>query len=258
MILTAEDMYKEFLNMIKKESTSVISPTYFNSIINVSGQDQWIKEKVVETELDQKRIDDLQKLRVVTDGIGTYYVSVTETITLYPIIPDTSQNYVFSLPINPTTLINNNQSTTQHYSRYLRMLNVMFKINYVSNECELTGISDWMKANIMRSDKRAISYKNKYRKPKDSRLYYEVINDKIRLITETSSTGNSMRLEYLRYPRDIFFDPNRVTPNDVNCELPPQQQSEIVSLAAQTYLERAKDERYQSFLNEQMLMRFSK
>jgi hypothetical protein len=29
-------------------------------------------------------------------------------------------------------------------------------------------------------------------------------------------------------------------------------------MAVQTYLERAKDERYQSFLQEQMLMRFSK
>ena len=103
----------------------------------------------------------------------------------------------------------------------------------------------------MRSDQRNVILNNPFRKPKDSRLYYEILDGKIRLITGTNSIGYAMRLEYLRYPKQIFFDKDGN--NHVHCEFAPQQQKEIVDIAVRTYLERVMDPRYKSFLNEQAI-----
>ncbi len=250
MILTVTDMYKAFLAGIKKEQTTIAPPSTFNQLINEE-QDKWFKEKVYAVELDQKRIDDLQVLRVVTDGVYEY-----SGIVLNPIGPDTYNGYVFTLPINPAQHINNMWAgvpplaTQQTYPRYRRLLNIEFKIRYNDNECELIGISEWLKAHIMRSDQLSEIKENPYRKPKDSRLYYEIINNKIRLITGTSSTGVGMKLEYLRYPDVITF----VAINDplnVDCELLPEQQQEIVDRAVVTYIERSKNPRYQTISIEQ-------
>lgn len=247
MILTVTDMYKAFLAGIKKEQTSIVPPSTFNLLINEE-QDKWFKEKAVSIEIDQKRIDDLQVLRTVTDGVYKY------TDVLYPIRPDTLGGKVFTLPTNPVDSINNINITTgvtssQSYPRYRRLLNVMFKITYVDNECDNVGVSEWLPSNILRSDKRQSTLKSPYRKPSDEKLYYEIIGNKIRLINETSSTGYAMRLEYMRYPRTINF--STVVLDCVDCELLPEQQQEIVDKAVVTYIERSKNPRYQTINIEQ-------
>jgi len=258
MIQTTQDLYYAFLDGIKKSYTGTVVPSVFNRIINVWGQDEWVKQNAVEgIELNQKQIDDLSELRVVTDGAMVY-----ETNILYPIAPITGNSNQFYLPEKVFDLTNVN-GAVQTYPKYLRTLNVMFKLNYVENECDLEGVSDWLQVNIMRSDQRAPNLTSPYRKPKDDRVYYEKIQDRHRLITGTPSYGHSMRLEYIRYPRRIFFDiahpgdaanPN-YTPGtgSVNCEMQPHLIKEIVDLAIRIYLERVKEERYRTFLNEEMI-----
>lgn len=260
MITTTADMYRAFLDGIKKSETSIVKPSQFNRIINQWGQDEYLRTNAMEIELNQKKIENLEKIRVATDGIYTF-----NGTTIYPIAP-LSDN-VFEIPKYNFSInaIINGLVEVRTYPRYLRLLNVMFKLTYgAGQECSLTGVSDWLQAYIMRSDQRSVILDNPFRKPKDSRLYYEIIDGKVRLITGTTSVGYAMRLEYLRYPVEIFFNENNVpdtgipATGSVMCEFGPQQAQEIVEIAVRTYLERVKDPRYQSFLNEEIIKASSK
>jgi len=247
MIVSVIDMYKAFLAGIKKEQTSIVPPSLFNLLINEE-QNNWFKEKVLAIEVNQKRIDDLRILRTVTDGVYVYGSTV-----LHPLGLLTNSNYDFPLPVDPSTLYNPAGGLTAiFYPKYRRLINVMFKIQYVNNECGLKGKSDWLEARIMRSDQRTEIFKNPYRKPKDDRLYYEIIGNTVRLITNTDSIGYAMRIEYLRYPKVINFNSANITDtSNVNCELEPEQQQEIVDMAVVTYIERTKNQRYKSVSYEQ-------
>ena len=106
MLLTTEDNYKYFQDGIKKEQTSTVKPFLFNRIAN-DAQDIWLSEKVTEIEINQKRIDDLEVLRLVTDGIfifrDTNANPITETV-LYPLKPIEIGGVIqpiFILPVNP-------------------------------------------------------------------------------------------------------------------------------------------------------------
>ncbi len=286
MILeTTHQMYMSFLDGIKKYGTGAVDPDAFNRIINDWGQDQWIKENMRHgIELTQDLIDRLSVLRVITDGVYSYSKRI-DLDSKYPLLPlpandkVTSFQYLsaapllvavpqsdkyFKYPLSHSLEIS--AGTKVWYPPYLRLLSVAFKIEYVNNICGLTGISNWLDAKILRSDNKAVNYKNPFRKPKDDRLYYEIINEHFVLTTGTESKGDSMRLDYLRYPRRIYF--NKVNNNNpdleqtgepvydtsvsgsVNCELPNDLRQEVVDIAVRTYVERVKDPRYQSFINE--------
>lgn len=267
MLSTTQDIYLAFLDGIKKESTSVVTPFLFNRLINEWGQDLWLADKVTEIELNQKRIDDLEVLRVVTDGVYTWddpSLPAVNASLVYSITPDTTNGYIFTLPKDDSVAIPNTSGTNKKYPKYYRFLNVMFKIMYVSDSCGRTGESDWQWPYIMRSDNRATVYSNPYRKPTNDRLYYEIVNGKIRVETDTTSYPTKMRLEYIRWPHAIWFDSTAPTTESrnfshtagqgcVNCELPEAQKREIVDVCVRTYLERVKDPRYQSFLLEERI-----
>ena len=257
MLETTQQMYQAFNDGIQKEKTSVVTPSHWNRLIN-EGQEQWRKTVAKEIEVNQKRIDDLQVLRVVTDGIQEYPVGTV----LYPIAPITGNDYIFNLPVDSSANINNDQGVTQNYPRYWRMLNHLFKIEYHGNEYYANDvISEWLVPHIKKSDVN-IS-RNPYRKPKDTRLYSDIKKDILYLDTGTDSVGESVKLEYLRYPREIFFDETNPVDADnpdhtpglgsVVCELPPDQRQEIVDVTVRIHIERIKDPRYESFLVEERI-----
>jgi hypothetical protein len=261
MLDTTQEMYVAFLDGIKKSYTGTIVPEVWNRLINEWGQSEWLRRNVSDEqgiEFSEKQIADLEIIRNVTDGVDTY-----QSTPLFPIVPDLGSNYVFTYPVESNMMIRNDQSNLQAYPKFYRLLNVQFKINYIDNECGLTGVSEWLDARIMRSDQRVVFSKSPYRCPKDDRLYYERINGKLRLITGTSSTGHSMRLEYLRWPRRIFFDAlhpaDAINPDyipsvgSVNCEFRDEQRKEIVETCVRMFLERAKDPRYQTYMNEEII-----
>ena len=206
MLDTALDTYNTFLDGIKKTYTGTIKPSIFTRLINDWGIDEWLRHNVSENEgvdVTQKQVDDLQMLKVITDGSMTYNGDI-----MYPITPDTSNGYYFSKP-DGITPINNLSASTKVYPKYLRKTGIKFKLTYVNNICNLTGISDYLKAQVMRDGQQEIIEDNYYLKPTDDNLYYKQINNKFNLITGTQSTGYCMRLEYLRYPRPFYFDTNR-------------------------------------------------
>ena len=270
MILeTTRDLYFAFLDGIKKEYTGIVIPAVFNRIINDWAQVEWMRQNVSHVEgveITQKQIDDLQVLMVVCDGNIPILTSPLNPIApiatnVFP-VPDLPSGPTAS-PVGYTIGLQSYPAGVMQYPRLFRFLSVLFKINYVNNECDLTGISDWLEANIMRSDRESVIMNSVYRKPKDSRLYYRQVNRQVQLITGTQSYGVAMNLKYIRWPRSIFFDEQNqddvatadYTPGNgsINCELPSEIRKEIVDIAVRTYLERVRDPRYQSYLNDVMI-----
>jgi len=286
MILeTTYDLYMSFLDGIKKYGTGSVNPEAFNRIINDWGQDEWIRRTVRKgPEIVQEIQDKLSMLRVITDGKYHYSknIDLSDKYVLKP-IPSNSNitsmtnihgevvtnilpndDKYFPYPVGAPIIVNGVE-----YPPYLRLLDISFKIDYVDNICDLEGISDWLSANILYSDSKTILRSNPFRKPTDDRLYYELINENIVLTTDTPSKGVSIKLDYLKYPRKIFFnkenggDPyleqtsipdytggSTGTPGSVNCELPNNIKQEIVDMAVKVFIERVRDPRYQSFINE--------
>lgn len=220
-------MYDLFLDLINKKKTSTVPPDEFNRRIN-DAQELWMAEKAPEGETIQKRIDDLEAIRVVTDGTQTY-----NGVQLDPLSPVSTGSYEFEFL--PAT-----------YPSYFRLMNASFKITYQDNECFTDGtISDFLHSDIMRSDRRTQILKDPFNWPKDSRLYYEIISGRLRLITETSSTAYQARLEYYRYPEDMVYDDDQN--NWVNCEFGSKQMREITAKAATIYIEEVENTvRYQT------------
>ena len=250
MVSTVTNMYELFLDGIKKERISTVPPAGFNRIIN-EAYDVWYRGKSIKIEQDQKVLDDLQGIRVITDGVFRY-----NNVALVPIpaINNTTSNAhgrnLFPLPIPE---VNGNDVTidTIVYPEYRRLLGVMFRIKYYGDPCHVDGeLSGWKEAFIMRSNQRAEIKKNPFRRPRKSLLYYEVIDSiiKLDLGDNTSSFGYDMKLDYIKYPKAIVFnsDPNLC----VMCELQSDQCLEIVDIAVKSYIERVSDPRYQSQMYE--------
>jgi hypothetical protein len=246
MIQTVTEMYKAFLLGIKKEQSTIVPPSIFNELINIE-QLNYIQEKVTSMEINQKRIDDLQKLIVITDGEYVY-----EGIVLKPIAPDTYHGRRFTLPYDPQLDINNDWvgvtplPETQKYPRYFRLRGISFKVKYSEHGCFKGAISEFMESKILRGDSKTVIKKNPYRKPKETRLYHEIVNNKIILSAgEDDIKGLHMQIEYIRYPRVIFFNETNQAAN-INCELHPEAQKEIVDRAVLNHLERVKSQRFQT------------
>ena len=238
IIITAEDAYKAFLRGIRKYSTTTVKPVFFNPFFNECMLD-WVKTKLPLEEFNQKRIDDLEKLRIVTDGTAYGY----SAIQAYPVGTDMFKiPSVYTQPVSglPSSAIESGNRVTV-YPLYMHGLNAMFK---------LTADVDWKDASIMRSDKRAVSANNPYREPTNTNKYYEVINDRIRLIGSTAGE-DQMRLEYIRYP--YMYNYSTTASEVVNPEFLPSQNKEIVDVAIRKYLEIIQDPRYKSFLQEEVI-----
>lgn len=233
MLDTGYALYQSFLEGIKKEYSGTVIPEVFVRIWNEWAQPEWVSGNVSMEEgieLTQKQIDDLEPLR-----------------RLY--VFDPALVNAFNKPDGLVVQDENGVIA----DRYLRQLSIMFRLDYSTStdqECGLTGVSDWQEAKIMRSDRRTYFLKSPYRKPADSRLYYEVRNKVIYMVTDTTNGSNAskMRLEYLTFPNNINTDGIfPVTVNDVPSILWDYQRTEIVRICVDKYLERVTDPRWQAW-----------
>ena len=272
---TTYDLYRAFLDGIRKGGTFSIDVNMFNRLINEWGQDEWIKQKVIYSEIDQNLMDKLNPLKVITDGVfeyseridksGPYKLKVIKNNpSISPVGMPNEVNY-FTYPAMNTNSGNVTINGVK-YPVYMRLLNIEFKIKYLpGNLCKKTGISEWLDAEVLRSDTETSNKKNPYRKPNSKRLYYELFSDSVKLTAGEFAEGYEMKIKYYKYPRRIFLnklstnstdeqlgipDYTGATNGSINCELHYPQRKEIVDLAVRIFLERVKDQRYQSFLNE--------
>jgi len=249
-IRTSEDMYRAFLRGIRKENTSVVNPTYWNPFINEEVI-KWVKSKLPMVEFNQKRIDDLGILRVVTDSstLLSGYESIKETAT---------GNQIYSVPAQYTQL-SGSCPFSGNYPQYLHGLNASFRKGTRGTVTTRTSLppspevkmtyTAWKGAKILRSDKSTVITDNPFRVASENRIYFEKIGDQIRM---TGGIGeNELRLEYIRYPKIIQY--STVLVYNYNPEFTPSQCQEIIEQAVRSYLERIMDPRYKTFLQEQMI-----
>jgi len=238
-LATTKQMYESFLRMIKKENTSEVSPSAWNKLINES-MIIWMKSKLPSLEFTQVQIDDLLPVKVVTDGV------------IQPVLLSQGDN-LFNL--STSSGIGSTYYLPNYYFHGLRVM--------ARTAQESLGSQTWTPAYLLRSDKRHIIEDNPYRKSTSDNLMFEYIDGKIRIISD--DTYNEMCLEYLRYPREVFFDEVAPTVIDntndlhapgkgcVECEFGFYQRYDIVSLSARKYLGKEGDEKYDIRIKEQVI-----
>lgn len=234
MLITAQNMFTMFLDLLNKEETGTVTPAEFNRLINLA-QEECVKNKYHEAELTQKRVDDLRVLEV------------------RDVLPNVGVNQpggeIFELPYSETGFVTTPGNPNGDNHGYMFLLNVAFRIQYVNNKCKHTGISKPLKTKRMTADKEYEIESDPYNKPTDERLYHKMIGHTIRCITGTESFGVEAHIDYLRYPRKI----NVPVPNasqDVSCELPLHIREEIVRIAVRKKLGIFESPRYQQSIAE--------
>ncbi len=209
----AKDVYMAVLDGIKKESTAVLLPEQFNRLINVDAMTEWLNEIAPVNDFDQSIVDALSNLVKVK--------RLTPTVT-------EDGYYVFNLPTN-----------------YYRLQSVSFKLKKDGKE------TDWMPVTRVRSDSysKAVSGVNPYRKATDKRLYYMQVGNTIKSFP-TNDKVLSAKIIYLSRPAPIIYNPDG---NHSRGNLNKEQKKDVVDIAVRVFLERVKEERYQTQLMEKNL-----
>jgi len=248
MYSTVVDIYKDFLKEIKKSNIASVPPSVFNIVFN-DAYTLWYREKSKEIDIDQKRMDDLKELVVITDGIFEF-----GGVVLNPLTPISAGSSLFPLPVSP----DNDYYVSIDgidYPNYRRLLNVQFRYTYNGDPCYPDGdISPWIPGKPLKTNQKNEIRKNPFRKPDRQNIYYQLRDNYVDLWLgdDTSNIPHSMRIEYIKYPRSIVYD-HSVPANNVMCELQSDQIREIVEIATRTYLQEATDPRYQTEINEDAL-----
>ncbi len=212
---TAKDVYMAVLDGIKKESTAVLLPDQFNRLINVDAMTEWLNQIAPVNDFDQSIVDALSNLVKVK--------------ILEPQSPTPDGYYYFNLPKN-----------------YYRLQSVSFKI-------EKDGkLTDWLPVNRVRSNtySLAVSGVNPYRKATDKRLYYMQVKNQIKSFPANDKV-RSAKIIFLSRPDPIIF--NEGDGNNSHGNLNKEQKKDVVDIAVRIFLERVKEERYQTQLTEKTL-----
>jgi len=219
VIITAEDAFNKFLQGIRRSGQRTIPPDQFESWYADATLD-WIRQKFPTSQFNQKRIDDLEKFMVVTDGGD------------WPVITAVSANK-FTVPI-----VSNNMAAGMLMSGAYPLYAYGLYAQFIGAAGVPFG------ATIKRADQANVMLWDKYRKPTADRCYYELRNDAIHL---TGGTATSMILAYYRYPVMVSYT------NSIDPETTLVQSSEITDIAVRLFLENRGDPRYKSKLQEMMV-----
>lgn len=238
---TAKKMYEYFLVEIRKERNTTVSPVMWTAYINPIVID-WIKTKLPLHEFSQKRIDDLEAIKILTDG------------KQYPYIPSLyDAGNIFTIPYS-----------MEDYPEYFYGISAQFGIletegidpgdgdDPTAIEMEIDNppaplqtvlkLNSKVRGKILRSDQRARFEKNPYRKPDDINYVYFDNREGHIYVTSKSLTYNKMILEYYRYPKEIVYGEGIDEPGSFKAT----QNKEIIDIAIKRYLGRASDPRLQS------------
>lgn len=238
MWTTGNDIYISFTDGIRRTSQSVVPKSKFVRLWNEWALPEWmkintsIKEGV---ELTEKQIEDLQSLIVRTDGI-----------TYNPISPSTTN--VFPLPIDHTSTVSINTIDPSTYVVAAELLPICTRVLRVWFKLSATG--SWIKSYPLRTIDESFVLNSQYSAPSTTLLYHRTYSNNIQAVTPTGYTATMMELMYIRYPNQMsYVDPNITYTLDLHQE----QLEEVRDIAVRLYLERVKDPRWQSFLQEEML-----
>jgi len=219
---TAEEMYRAFIDGVVKEYVGIVDPDAFNRIIN-SALLLWLGEKLPEIGGRTKRIDDLNKFLVRTDGLGDHNI--------------------ISFSSDPANVFD----LSPEYPDVFRFVSAKFKVeNNNSSVSVEDGDEVWIRGELLRdfhvSD-------DPYQSSNRYRVLFRKKGSNIFVYPYNVLQAKKCILEYYRYPASIVYSD---TPeNIVDPETGKIQNREICDIAIRMYLERIKDQRYNSFVNEE-------
>lgn len=227
---TAKKMYEYFLVEIRKERNTTISPKMWTAYINPIVID-WVKTKLPLKEFVQKRIDDLEAIKILTNG------------QQYSLIPsNTFEGNVFKIPYNEKL-----------WPPYFYGISAQFGTTFGDSdedpgggeeisENTITPLNDKVAGKILRSDDRVVLERNVYRQPDDFNYVYYDNREGFIYVTSKEKKYTRMILEYYRYPLEIAFAEGIDDPGSFKAI----QNKEIMDMAVKRYLGRASDPRLQS------------
>jgi hypothetical protein len=123
---------------------------------------------------------------------------------------------------------------------YYRLTSVQFLLD---------GETEYRPVNRMRTDSLSKMKVNPYRRPSDNRLYYFQQGDFV-LSYPLNNKVKKAVFFYLTRPKPIIFNTNTVSQNG---NLLQEQNKEVVDICVRIFLERVKEERYQTVLTEEAI-----
>ena len=224
---TATKMYEYFLYEVRKERNTTIEPWEFNQIINAV-QINWIKSKLPTIEFNQKRIDDLEAIKVMTDGIQFSAIGNTEANSFpIPYEDDQLPVYMHGISVAFTKEAQDNGSVNEDADER-------------SSTIKPTG--DVYFGKPLRADSRWVNKQNPYRQEDGTFVYFEQRGGNI--IIDSKESFTVMILEYYKYPDLITVEDDST--EESNGSFRSSQNKEIVDMAVTTYLERVTDPRIKS------------
>jgi hypothetical protein len=162
--------------------------------------------------------------------------SIAEGVELTQKQIDDLQTLIEYEDVNPTATNIFDLPTT-----YKRMLRVWFR---------LSATGDWIKSYPLRSIDESFVLNSKYSAPSTTLLYHRTYANKVEAVTPTGYAASTMQIMYIRYPNEMSYAGGTIV---YVIDLGQEQLEEIRDIAVRLYLERVKDPRWQSFLQEEML-----
>ena len=243
MLETAKEMYRYFLDEVRKERTVVITPPYWNRMIDPIVI-KWIKTKLPLNDFNQKRIDDLEAIKVITDGRQQDPIP-----SLY------TDGNSFRMPDGTYAI--------RYYPKYMHGISAQFA-NLAEDDIAVIGpdpepsvvggrivpretprkFKDLVEGKILRSDVRGPNKRNTYSQQKADEYVYFDVKDGFIYVYSNSTIYTRLILEYYKYPSPIFYSEDSEL--NSNGDFGPTQNEEIMDMAVTHYLEKVSDQRIQA------------
>lgn len=260
MLSNSSELMRMFLYGIKKGDTTTVLPAKFVRIWNEWGMRDWMKSHgLFDNRIEQDDIirDKFRNLIQIY-----FYTHISSYVRTFQIPDGVIKGYSYDEDPTTMTAMGTGGSVGDAIPpvlvpatmpKYLRHLSAMFMLNYSSyssQECSLTGLSDWLDSEMIFADSEGVLRAAYYFRPSDSRLYHKIIGNKIYLLNGEESEPRWIRLEYIKYPNEMSYDIDEEE-FSYDIDLSTDQLQEVVDSCVRVHLENIKSERYQSFLKEE-------
>lgn len=220
--MTAQEVFRSVLNELEHEYTKSMTPEEFNHHIAIA-EYEWIKTRYWAHEQHEKSIDDLQLIKVITDGIAGMPNPIPNAGQ-----PIAGREYI-DMPID-----------------LLFLLNVAVVARYKNVPCEKNGtLSPPIAATYLPDDRMRTVIADYYHKPiaKFPRLYYMRRDNKM-VFSLGESIVEYVYLTYLKKPAAPQLD--NLGNNVVNPNWAYAQQVEIIKWCVHSYLGKIEEIRFQT------------
>lgn len=221
--VTAEEIYKGLLAELRYFETTSVSPKEFNYHI-WRGMLQWIRNRYWSTGNHQAEKDDLDVLKIVTDG--------------------------WAGSPSPLTNLGGNQPYIDLPDDYLHLLSVGVRVRFKNVPCQIDGqLSEYVPSTPLKEDERFAVGQDYYKLPQAiwPDIYHNHRDRKLTFFVG-DSTVEDVIISYYRYPQRIEFNPGGV---NVDSEFAWEQAMQIIRFTAVDLLEKTQNPRWQSMSAEE-------